>query len=379
MKLVFYSNYLNHHQVPLADELYKALGDGFVFVSTKPRNVNELKGGPDYSLRPYCLLAAENDLKHEAALRLAREADACIFGACSQEYALERVRQGNDGSSFEMGERWLKRGWFNILSPSFLKWWKNYMLYYRNMNFYKLCCSGFAAADDRKLGAYRDKHFKWGYFTSVPQICDKDFFETQATSSKIKILWISRFLSWKHPELPLKMAYALKEKGYDFVLDFYGTGPEEELTKIKADEFGLNDVVNFHGGISNDEVYDVMLNSDIFLFTSDRNEGWGAVANEAMANACVLVASDAIGSTPYLIKDGYNGLVFKSKDSDSLTDKVEWILNNPSEMAKIKRNAYNTMKSLWNPSNAARSLLQLIDDLQNGKESSIENGPCSKA
>ena len=36
-----------------------------------------------------------------------------------------------------------------------------------------------------------------------------------------------------------------------------------------------------------------MEQADIYLFTSDRNEGWGAVANEAMNSACAMVA-DAI-------------------------------------------------------------------------------------
>lgn len=379
MTLTFFSNYLNHHQIGVADELYKRLGGDFHFITTLPSLVSELKGGIDYTSRPYCIAATESEDRYRFAKSLARESDVCVFGACSLEYAVERAKRGNNGISFEVGERWLKRGWINILSPTLRNWWIDYIKYFRHSNFYKLCCSGFTASDDIKLSAYKDRHYKWGYFTSVPDILEEKHFEAPDGASKIKILWIARFLSLKHPELPLKMAQKLKVKGYDFILDFYGTGPEEELTRNKADELGLNDIVSFHGSISNDRVYDVMLDSDIFLFTSDRNEGWGAVANEAMANACVLVTSDAIGSTPYLVKDGYNGFIFKSMDSDSLTEKVEWLLNNPSEMAVIKRNAYNTMKSLWNPSNAAQSLLTLIDDLQNDRESSIKEGPCSKA
>ncbi len=34
----------------------------------------------------------------------------------------------------------------------------------------------------------------------------------------------------------------------------------------------------------------------------------GAVANEAMANGCVVVGSHEIGSIPYLIQDLSNGL-----------------------------------------------------------------------
>lgn len=379
MTITFYSNYLNHHQIGVADELYSLLGNDYHFVVTMPILESELKGGDDYTSRPYCIDASNGDEMPHKALLLARESDVCIFGACSQTFAVERAKNGNGGISFEVGERWLKRGWINILSPTLRDWYMNYRRYFSHASFFKLCCSGFTASDDRKLGAYRGKHYKWGYFTAVPKITKEKYFEAPESASKIKILWIGRFLSWKHPELPLAMAKTLKDKGYDFTLDYYGAGPEEYKTKSKAEYRGLTDVIRFHGSIPNDNVHEVMLDSDIVLFTSDRNEGWGAVANEAMANACVLVTSDAIGSTPYLIKDGINGLVFKSMNAQSLTDKIEWLLNNPSEIGRLKRNAYKSMRELWNPANAAKSLLRLIEDLQNGRESSITEGPCSKA
>jgi glycosyltransferase involved in cell wall biosynthesis len=56
-------------------------------------------------------------------------------------------------------------------------------------------------------------------------------------------------------------------------------------------------------------VRDHMEAADIFLFTSDFNEGWGAVLNESMNSACAVVASHAIGSVPFLLKDGENGFI----------------------------------------------------------------------
>ena len=100
MKVVFYCNYLNHHQVLIADELYRLLGDDYRFVATLPRNEKELKGGLDYSLRSYCLLAGESEVARDEAMRLAREAEVCVFGACSQEYAVERARQKECGCGF---------------------------------------------------------------------------------------------------------------------------------------------------------------------------------------------------------------------------------------------------------------------------------------
>lgn len=381
MKVVFYCNYLNHHQVLIADELYRLLGDDYRFVATLPRNEKELKGGLDYSLRPYCILAGESETARGEAMRLAREAEVCVFGACSQEYAVDRARQKECGLSFEMGERWLKRGWVNVLSPRFLKWWMNYMRYFHRRPFYKLCSSAFAAADDRKVFAYRGRHYKWGYFTAVDEDYKVEAPELGVSTLEITpyIMWCSRFLKLKHPELPIHMAAGLKSKGYRFVLDMYGSGEEEASTKQLVHELGVEDVVHFHGALPNAEILEAMRQHDIFLFTSDRYEGWGAVANEAMANGCALVASDAIGSTPYLIKESVNGFSFASESVEALTERVEWLLCHPEQMRLMQRGACRTMQEVWSPVKAASALLQLIDDLQHGREGSVMEGPCSKA
>ena len=388
MKLVFYTNYLNIHQILVADELYKLLGDDFRFVATLPRNEKELKGGLDYSKRSYCILAAESKDAHTEALRLAREAEACVFGACSQEYAVERATQNPQGLSFEMGERWLKHGWLTVGSPVFRQWAMNYYRYYRKANFHKLCCSAFAAGDDERMHAYRGRHYKWGYFTQV----EKKKVETSpldvSTKGKVRILWCARFLLLKHPELAVELAARLKKDGYDFCIDMYGDeGHLAQYDKVYLREklvslikkLRVDDVVSLMGSCPNAEILEAMRNGDIFLFTSDHLEGWGAVANESMANGCVLVASDVIGSTGYLVKDRVTGMVFKSCDIDSLYESVKFLLDNPDERKRIAKSGRQLMMELWNPENAAQSLLQLIDDLNAGKESSIKEGPCSKA
>ena len=379
MKLAFYCNYLNHHQVLVADELYKLLGNDYAFVATLPRNEKELKGGADYSSRPYCLLAGEIQEAHERAIKLARTAEVCIFGACSQEYAVERARQKNCGLSFECGERWLKRGWINIFSPTLRRWWMNYISYYHKKPFYKLCSSAFVADDDKRMGAYRGRHFKWGYFTSVETDIVVEASSDISTTEITPLMWCSRFLSWKHPELAVRMAQRLKQEGYRFVLDFYGSGEVEQKTRDMAVSLGLQDMVRFHGAIPNDRVLQEMRRHKIFLFTSDRFEGWGAVANESMANGCALVGSDAIGSVPYLIEHRRNGMIFRSGDVDSLADCVRELLDKPSLLDSVRQSAVRTMQTLWSPAVAARNLLQVINDLQNGRETSIKEGPCSKA
>ena len=380
MKLVFYSIVLNHHQACLADAFYRILGSDYCFVETAECHDN--KGAlEDYSKRPYLLQAWKSAESYEQAMRLALTADTCVFGGY-EALPFEKARLQKGMMSFDMSERWLKRGLLNILSPRVFKMLTAYKMGgWGKLPVYKLCMSAFAADDQHRLFTYREKCYKWGYFTDVEDICTVEAPEQGVSTSETlhTLMWCARFLKLKHPELPVKLAARLKTKGYNFVVDMYGSGRELEPTKALAKQLGVDDVVRFNGNKPNAEILEAMRHHEIFLFTSDKNEGWGAVANESMANGCALVASDAIGSTPYLVKDGCNGFRFKSCDVVSLAEKVEWLLNHYDECQQMRHNAYLVMKNVWSPSVAAKNLLNLIDNLQHGRDTAIKEGPCSKA
>ena len=377
MQIVFYTNFINHHQVLVADELYRLSGSQYRFIETMPMFDWLKKGGyEDYSSRPYVLQAWKDDASRKKAEELCVNADVAIFGADSLEYQIMRAKTGK--LSFEVSERWLKKGILNLLSPRLLRNMWYYHTLFRKKPVYKLCSSAYAAGDQYKMLSYKDRCYKWGYFTRV------DDYDIEASLDKRKdsvfrLMWCARFLKWKHPEMAIKLAARLKAKGYTFTLDMYGSGVELERMQLLARQLDVTDVVQFCGNLPNDQILEQMRCHDIFLFTSDRNEGWGAVANEAMSNGCVLVGSDAIGSVPFLVKDGENGCVFKSCNLDSLMNKVEYLLNNRTEIRRLAVNGYLTMKTVWSPENAARNLMTLIDDLRNGRDTSVADGPCSKA
>lgn len=377
MNIAFYTNFINHHQVLLADELYLLSGGQYRFVETMPM-FDWLKSGgyDDFSSRPYVLQAWKDDASKKKAEELCVNADVAIFGADSLDYQIMRAKTGK--LSFEVSERWLKKGILNLLSPRLLRNMWYYHTLFRKKPVYKLCSSAYAAGDQYKMFSYKDRCYKWGYFTRVDDYdIEASLDNRQAT--EFRLMWCARFLKWKHPEMAIRLAARLKAKGYTFTLDMYGSGVELERMQLLARQLDVTDVVRFCGNLPNDQILEQMRCHDIFLFTSDRNEGWGAVANEAMSNGCVLVASDAVGSVPFLVKDGENGCVFKSCDLDSLMNKVEYLLNNRTEIRRLAVNGYLTMKTVWSPENAARNLMTLIDDLRKGRDTSVADGPCSKA
>ena len=378
MKLVFYSVVLNHHQAPVADEFYKLLGDEYCFVELI--NLGDTKGATDdYSKRPYLLRAWESTESLKKAMELARTAECCVFGGTDAlSYEKERMKLGL--LSFEMGERWLKQGIKSFASPRLWQWLKTYYLGgWNNKPLYKLCCSAFCSIDHYRLGTFKGKSYKWGYFTSISE--DYSYFSKfqGVTNISARLMWCARFIDWKHPELPIHLADRLRKNGISFTLDMYGDGIMREALEQKSNELGLLDCVKFYGNIPNDQIHQAMQEHNIFLFTSDRGEGWGAVANEAMSEGCLLIGSDEIGAVPYLVNDGENGLIFKSRDLDSLYEKVDWAIEHSDVCLNIREAAKQSMQNVWSPENAAMSLLKLIDNLKQGKDTPFDKGPCSPA
>ena len=381
MRLIFITNLVHHHQIPLADEFYKLIGDEFVYIAVETLNDTLIRGGynPNIS-RPYIIKAYEKDASGVNIKKLVEEADVVIIGSAPECYVEKRIEERK--LTFRYSERWFKsKPWFMSGPRAWMNFYK-YHIRHRNKPLYMLAASAFTCRDVNAIGAYKDKVFKWGYFTKVDNFevdsCPK--LNINDDESVPQIMWCARFLKWKHPELAVKLADRLKKEGYKFHLNMYGSGDELDSTKSLASRLGVDDVLSFRGNLPNEELMSQMRKSEIFLFPSDRNEGWGAVLNESMSNGCAVVASHLIGSVPFLIEDGENGLVFKSGNLDSLVEKVSYLLGNQEERIRIAKSAIATMREIWSPRNAASRFIRLVQAINDRRFEELPKiGPCSKA
>lgn len=105
MKLIFVSNYFNHHQLPFCDALYELLEGDFCFLQTQPMEEERVKMGWQAEERPYVRYAAKNSCAHKSGRektpgsesnsnavtdaedfeKLLLTADVVIFGGCDDE------------------------------------------------------------------------------------------------------------------------------------------------------------------------------------------------------------------------------------------------------------------------------------------------------
>lgn len=386
---VFVSNYINHHQIPLCNALYELLDGNFVFIQTEPMEEERVRMGwqADTQLPYVKYFYKEQNLCE----RLIAESKVVLFGGTDDEsYIEERLWLGRPVIRYS--ERLYKEGQWKAISPRGL--WKKYWDHtiYRHRPVYMLCAGAYVPSDFHIVRAYPRKMLRWGYF---PATRHYDADALMRDKEPGTILWAARFLDWKHPEAALKCAAYLKAKGLQFHMNMVGDGELRPLVERLMQEYDLGDCVTLLGYQNPDEVRALMERSQIYLATSDRKEGWGAVINEAMNSGCAVVASHMMGAAPFLIRQGENGVLYRDGRQGNLNAIVERLLQEPELCEGMGRTAIGTIEHEWNAENAAAKLLQLCSKLNFLSETDVQAalllpgassygflppvGPCSEA
>ena len=376
LTVTFFSNFLLHHQTPFCEAMVKRIGDGFRFVATEPVPQDRLDMGyQNLEDVPYAVNAHKDNASYEEAMRLGYESDVVIIGSAPDEF-IER-RLADNKLTFRYSERYFKKFRWRF-HPLAVKAHYQKDFRYRKKNLYMLCASAYTAPDCRFIFSYPNKTYKWGYFPEITEVPYDYLRSLKNKNDTIRIIWVSRLIKLKHPEEIIDLALKLKRDDLKFQIEMLGIGElREQYEQIVLDK-NLTDVITFTGPFSPPEVLEHMQQSDIFLFTSDKNEGWGAVMNESMSSACAVVACRDIGSVPYLIEHCENGLIYDKHGKNSLYRHVKQLIEDKQLREKLQRNAYDTMKNVWNAEAATERLLHLIDCIQKGTETGYTSGPCSR-
>lgn len=379
MKFVFVSNYINHHQKPFCDAMYKLLGDEFAFVATMPMEAERVSMGWDTDLvrLPYVRLLYEDP----SVEKLIMDSDSVLFGWSEREdIAEKRLLSGR--VTMRVSERIYREGRYKAISPRGLAAKYKEHIRYRNKPVYMLCAGAYTAADFKLIHAYPEKMLKWGYFPPFREYTDEEFEGLKDDSAGLQIVWAGRFMPLKHPEYVLRLADTLKKRGCRYHIHMIGSGEMEEYIRKEAAE-KFEDEITLYGFKTPDEVRDIMEKCHIHLCTSNRLEGWGAVVNEGMNSGCVEIASEQMGVTPYLIQNGVNGLSYPDDSYELLEQQVLKVFGDWDTYRVLGRRAYETIRDEWNAETAASRLYALTRDLLEGKDTDMiavpESGPLSKA
>ena len=386
MRVVFISCYMSPHQKPFCYEMYHILGKEFTFIATQPINEERTSMGWSSDKADYIIYAYQDKHNEEIAYSTANAADVVIIGSAPDSYIVSRLRAGK--VTFKYSERFYKTG-LNLkkILHAMVGAWLHHGRF-QKYPLYMLCASAYTTADAAIFHNYIGRTYKWGYFPKakeydVVELMRKKLSVTSAgwKHPQASILWAGRLIGWKHPDASIELAASLKEKGYSFRMSIIGNGEMEAQLREMIRSKGVEDCVEMLGAMSPDKVRAYMERADVFLFTSDFNEGWGAVLNESMNSGCAVVASHAIGSVPFLIKDGENGLIYENGNQKHFEEQVIRLLDDAELRSRIGKNAYETIVNMWNAKTAAERFILLTQNLieKNNTDNLFADGPCSKA
>lgn len=374
MKISFFSNYLNAHQLPLALALDSMPGVEYACVSLTSGGGNVGRTNLDHDY-PFVVRAYDGEAEVAEAMRHAIEDDIVVFQHMDGHEECVRARAAVGKPFFRATERLLKRGnWWRWMPPKIYRTW-NWFTRYKKSSMYVLCISGFAADDLERFGFPKQRCLKWAYFPQVD--CKPVEARSPLLQRDVALGSAQRLIPWKRVDLQVRLAARLKEAGIAFHLDIAGDGPERAALEGLAKELGVDSEVAFLGNLSRGETAALMERNDIFLATSNRKEGWGCAVNEAMASGCALIASDAIGAVPFLVQDGENGVEFRSEDLNDLCEKAISLCEEPSEIERLSRNAVSTIDEVWNAHVAAERFVEYSRAILEGRDIEYVSGPMS--
>lgn len=161
--------------------------------------------------------------------------------------------------------------------------------------------------------------------------------EPRMANRPITIGVVSRLESIKGMDLVVPAFAKVKAVHPGVRLLIVGDGTLRGRMEQQVQTSGISDSVEFVGRQPQEALPQYYDRIDILLMPS-RSEGFGLTAIEGMARGCVVVAS-RVGGLPEVVRDGEVGLLHYKDDIEDLTNKINLLVENLSELHRFSANA----------------------------------------
>jgi glycosyltransferase involved in cell wall biosynthesis len=157
--------------------------------------------------------------------------------------------------------------------------------------------------------------------------------------------YVSRIDKGKGWQVFLNAIKMLKNNKENIRVLVAGSGKEETEFIKKVYEYGLYDLIEYQGGLTQEKLVTLYPEMDIFIFSTELRESLGLVGIEAMACGVPVIGSKTGGLTDYIV-DGFNGFFFEPGNTVELVEKIEFYMKLPSiEKEQMKLYARKTAES----------------------------------
>lgn len=170
---------------------------------------------------------------------------------------------------------------------------------------------------------------------------------------EVKLFWVRSFSVIYNPLLAIKLLKSLRDDGLKASLCM--VGPDSDGTLKKAQDLAkrLNVEVQFTGKLTKPEWIALAQDYNIFINTTNFDNMPVSVI-EIMALGLVVLSTD-VGGMPYLIEDGYDGVLVKPDDVSVFVNAIKMVIEKP-DMArtmalharqKVEQFDWDVVKQQW--------------------------------
>lgn len=136
---------------------------------------------------------------------------------------------------------------------------------------------------------------------------------------------------------------------------------KEKIIRLTR-KLGMSKNVTFTGWIPHNGVLDIISKSTAVVFPSVCPEAFGMAVLEGMACGRPAIVTDQ-GGTPEIVENMENGIIVPPRDSRGLAKEMIYLLDNPVEVKRMGRNAFETVKRKFDPDIIANKHINLYQRL----------------
>lgn len=216
--------------------------------------------------------------------------------------------------------------------------WKKILYKFQFKNSKSILLSSFLENDISQFAAIKDIYICPNGIPGISQVTNN-----YKDESTCQILFFSNLIESKGVYVLLEACKILKNKNIAFRCVFIGG--EGDITEIqllnKIKEYGLKDIVEFHGKKYGMDKELAFSEADIFTLPTF-SECFPLVLIEALQFSLPVISTWE-GGIPDLVKDDVNGFLIPKQDSTALAGKLEVLIKNPklrNEMGKAGKKLY---------------------------------------
>lgn len=174
-----------------------------------------------------------------------------------------------------------------------------------------------------------------------------------------QIVSVGSLIPRKKYDITINVIGRLSKEYPEIKLKIIGIGSEMEFLEKMVVENGIEKNVEFKRQLPNEDVFNIMEESNIFILPSI-DEGFGIVYAEAMNAKCITIGTKGEGIDGF-IKNGENGFLV-NPNVDEIVNLIREIYNNKYNLDEIRIKAYNDSKNLtWN-TNAQEYVKLFLDN-----------------